>query len=278
MKKRRFESAALAVIATSFAFVPGLRAQQTGPGPGANPADSPAAQPSAIPDALQERLDRIRAAQAAMAAQPEPKSATSAFGKPQPNQITAASPAAISGTASQAPQSEQDTISLLTTGTWRFHGKRIARHFKEDGTFTSSNGSKGSWTIKGDKLDISFGNDTHVFDLPLNPTVTHGRYRGAADTLTRDPLEAKAASTASTVPVIACTLVEADAVSVSASMGKTGDVDLTKSYKITDSTKVTIDGQPARSDYLKGGMTARIQLATDGVTALSIDAKDPGKR
>lgn len=33
MKKRRFESAALAVIATSFAFVPGLRAQQTGPGP-----------------------------------------------------------------------------------------------------------------------------------------------------------------------------------------------------------------------------------------------------
>lgn len=41
------------------------------------------------------------------------------------------------------------------------------------------------------------------------------------------------------------TIMEANAVSVSVSVGKAGDVDAEKTFKITDSTTVRIDNQPA---------------------------------
>jgi hypothetical protein len=70
-------------------------------------------------------------------------------------------------------------------------------------------------------------------------------------------------------------IIEANAVSVTVSTGKAGDVDDQQTFKITDSTKVMIDNQPAPAGNLKGGMVAKIDLAEDGVTAVTISAHDP---
>jgi len=69
------------------------------------------------------------------------------------------------------------------------------------------------------------------------------------------------------------TIIEADALSVTASVG-TADEPL-KTYKINDSTKVQIDGLAANARDLKGGMVAFIKLSGDNLTAVSIDASDP---
>lgn len=74
-------------------------------------------------------------------------------------------------------------------------------------------------------------------------------------------------------------IFETNAVSVTVSVGKDGDTHET--YKITDATKVTLDGVPAFARDLKAGMMARIEVSPDHSTALSISAKDapahPGK-
>jgi hypothetical protein len=73
-------------------------------------------------------------------------------------------------------------------------------------------------------------------------------------------------------------IMEANAVSVTVSVGKAGDVDSERTFKVTDSTKVTIDNLPASAADLKGGMVASITTAPDGNTATYINAHDPRKR
>jgi hypothetical protein len=68
-------------------------------------------------------------------------------------------------------------------------------------------------------------------------------------------------------------IVEASAVSVTVSVGKSGDQHFT--YKITDSTKVTLNGAPAFARDLKAGMMAKFTLTPDHETAIAIEAKDP---
>ena len=68
-------------------------------------------------------------------------------------------------------------------------------------------------------------------------------------------------------------IVEADAVSVTVTVGKSGDEHFT--YKITDNTKVTLNGAPAFARDLKPGMVAKFTLTPDHATAIAIEAKDP---
>ncbi|HEY3898013.1 MAG TPA: hypothetical protein VGM54_05325 [Chthoniobacter sp.] len=68
-------------------------------------------------------------------------------------------------------------------------------------------------------------------------------------------------------------IVEADAVSVTVTVGKSGDQHFT--YKVTDSTKVTLNGAPAFARDLKPGMVAKFTLTPDHATAITIEAKDP---
>jgi hypothetical protein len=73
-------------------------------------------------------------------------------------------------------QSEQDATSILTTGQWCFGGRKIARTFNADGTFTSSNGSKGRWKLEADMdiIEIWLGTQRHWYLLPIDPTGTRG--------------------------------------------------------------------------------------------------------
>jgi hypothetical protein len=72
-------------------------------------------------------------------------------------------------------------------------------------------------------------------------------------------------------------IMEASAVSVTVSVGKAGDVDSERTFKVTESTKVTINNLPASAADLKGGMVAAITTAPDGNTATYINAHDPRK-
>jgi hypothetical protein len=67
-------------------------------------------------------------------------------------------------------------------------------------------------------------------------------------------------------------IVEASAVSVTVTVGKTGDEHFT--YKVTDATKVTLNGAPIFARDLKAGMMAKFTLTPDHSTAIAIDAKD----
>jgi hypothetical protein len=75
-------------------------------------------------------------------------------------------------------------------------------------------------------------------------------------------------------------IVQVDAVSVTVTVGESGNEHFT--YKITDSTKVTLNGAPVSARDLRAGMVARVSVSPDRTTALTIDAKDapahPGKR
>lgn len=68
-------------------------------------------------------------------------------------------------------------------------------------------------------------------------------------------------------------ITEANAVSVTVSVGKGGNIHET--FKVTADTKVTIDGAPAAARDLAGGMFANIDVADDKTTATSIAASDP---
>jgi hypothetical protein len=68
-------------------------------------------------------------------------------------------------------------------------------------------------------------------------------------------------------------IVEISPVSITVTLGKTGDEHVT--YKITDSTKVTLNGAPIFARDLKAGQMAKFTLSEDHSTALTIEAKDP---
>lgn len=66
-------------------------------------------------------------------------------------------------------------------------------------------------------------------------------------------------------------IVAVDAVSISVSLGKSGDEHI--NYKITDQTKVTLNGAPVAARDLRAGMVCRIEAGADKV-ATAIHAKD----
>jgi hypothetical protein len=68
-------------------------------------------------------------------------------------------------------------------------------------------------------------------------------------------------------------IIDVDAVSVTVSVGLSGNEHFT--YKITDNTKVTLNGAPIFARDLRAGMVARFTLSPDHETAISIEAKDP---
>ena len=68
-------------------------------------------------------------------------------------------------------------------------------------------------------------------------------------------------------------IAEVDAVSITLDIGRDGSSH--EKFKITDATKVTLDGAPAAARDLKAGMDARVEVSSDHTTAISISAKDP---
>jgi hypothetical protein len=74
-------------------------------------------------------------------------------------------------------------------------------------------------------------------------------------------------------------IVEVSALSVTVSLGKSGEEHMT--YKITDATKVSLNGAPVAARDLRAGMVAKVAVSADRTTATAIDAKDApatGKR
>lgn len=70
-------------------------------------------------------------------------------------------------------------------------------------------------------------------------------------------------------------IFEVSALSISITAGAAGDTH--ESFKITDSTKITLNGVPTHARDLKAGMIAKIATGSDKETATSIEAKDPPK-
>ncbi len=68
-------------------------------------------------------------------------------------------------------------------------------------------------------------------------------------------------------------ITEVDAVSITIDIGKDGNSH--EKFKITDATKVKLDGAPGFARDLKAGMMARIESSADHTTAVSITATDP---
>ena len=66
-------------------------------------------------------------------------------------------------------------------------------------------------------------------------------------------------------------IVEVDAVSIKVTLGLSGNEHV--DYRITDQTKVTLNGAPVAARDLRAGMVAQIQAGADKV-ATSIVAKD----
>ena len=75
-----------------------------------------------------------------------------------------------------ADGSQDDTIALLTSSQWTLRG--VVRTFNEDGTYTSSSGSKGTWKIENNTLEITLGRMVLRFPLPLDPNGTSGVSQG----------------------------------------------------------------------------------------------------
>jgi hypothetical protein len=72
-------------------------------------------------------------------------------------------------------------------------------------------------------------------------------------------------------------IVEVNALSITLSVGKSGDDHQT--YKISKETKITLNGSPITADNLRAGMIAIIKASdADAGTAASIDAKDAPKQ
>jgi hypothetical protein len=85
-------------------------------------------------------------------------------------------------------------------------------------------------------------------------------------------------------PTPAYKVVQVDAVSITVTVGESGTEHFT--YKISDSTKVTLNGAPIAARDLRAGMVARLSVSPDRTSVLAIDAKDapaakpthPGRR
>jgi len=67
-------------------------------------------------------------------------------------------------------------------------------------------------------------------------------------------------------------VVEVNAVMVKVTVGKSGNQHM--AYKITDATKVTLNGAPAFARELRPGMLVQVELSPDHSAALALHAKD----
>ena len=65
-------------------------------------------------------------------------------------------------------------------------------------------------------------------------------------------------------------ILEVNALSITVDAGDQAH----ETFKIADSTQVTLNGTPSRADLLLAGMVAKITAAGDGETATSIEVKD----
>ncbi len=66
------------------------------------------------------------------------------------------------------------------------------------------------------------------------------------------------------------TIIESSPMSITLDAGN----DVQESYKITDATKVTLDGAAITAEDLRAGMVAKVKLDSDNQTAVSIAAKN----
>ena len=80
----------------------------------------------------------------------------------------------------RADQTQEETISLLTTGQWALHD--VIRTFNKDGTYiTPGSATKGTWKINGNTLEITLGRMVLRFSLPLDPNGTTGVSQGGKE-------------------------------------------------------------------------------------------------
>jgi hypothetical protein len=90
---------------------------------------------------------------------------------------------------------------------------------------------------------------------------------------------AKKGNNQGSTPAPALKIVEVDAVSITVAVGQSGNEHF--KYKITDQTKVTLNGAPVFARDLRAGMVARLSVSPDRSTVTAIDAQDapvhPGK-
>jgi hypothetical protein len=77
-----------------------------------------------------------------------------------------------------ADQTEQQAVSILTTGQWRIMGAGppVVRTFKGDGTFTSDDHSTGTWKLSGGVMELTFpgGTAEQKFYLPIDLMMNRG--------------------------------------------------------------------------------------------------------
>ena len=90
---------------------------------------------------------------------------------------------------------------------------------------------------------------------------------------------------ATPTPAPTMRIVQVDPASVTVSVGESGDEHFT--YRITDNTRVSLNGAPVSARDLRAGMVAKVSVSPDRATVTAIDAKDapatkptphPGKR
>jgi hypothetical protein len=74
-------------------------------------------------------------------------------------------------------------------------------------------------------------------------------------------------------------ILQVDATTLTMARGTAGGEQLV--YKLTEATRVTLNGAPATWRDLKAGMEAKVQATPDNTTVLAVDATDapthPGK-
>jgi hypothetical protein len=85
-------------------------------------------------------------------------------------------------------------------------------------------------------------------------------------------MAAKKGNGSSAAPTPAYKIVEVNAVSITVTVGESGNEHF--AYKITDGTKVTLNGAPVFARDLRAGMVARLGLSPDRTSVLTIDAHD----
>jgi hypothetical protein len=83
----------------------------------------------------------------------------------------------------------------------------------------------------------------------------------------------KGAATPTPAPTTFNKIVEVNALSVTVTVGESGSEHFT--YKITDGTKVTLNGNAVSARDLRAGMLVHVGVGADRATAQSVEAKDP---
>jgi len=88
----------------------------------------------------------------------------------------------ICASALRADQSRQDVEAIITKGKWHFAGKgnKILRTFKANGTYSSNDGSTGTWDVTPDAVEIVFNGDRYRFPLPIQSDGMQGSDQAGA--------------------------------------------------------------------------------------------------